>query len=108
MLPPGKRITFGFRFFRWFINTGSVTICDIQMFAFCPNTEEGTLVMIFEASIFTKALGASVGIVAAVYSGIVKFLGCQLSRKNPIVASTDGSVGVATTVVSVPPLFPTG
>lgn len=48
--------------------------------------------MMVPASIFTVA-EVDEGMVVSVNEGIVKFLGCQSSRKKPMVAAVAGSVG---------------
>src|SRR6478735_8465012 len=109
MLPPGKRITLGFR---------SVIYCNkalfekspIQELALLPNNTGDILERMVEASTVT-VMPAEAGVAVSFASGGAKVLGCQLSIKNPREVASVGSGGVTTTgIVStggglVPPLL---
>ena len=56
----------------------------------CPNSDNGTFVMMSEASAVT-VVDAVAGVAASVYAGFVNVLGVQSSRKNPIVFAMGGS-----------------
>ena len=53
----------------------------------------GTLVIILEASIVTNMLGDAEGTGSYTVAGALNVFGVQVSRKNPMVFSTAGSVG---------------
>src|SRR6187397_665203 len=109
MLPPGKRITFGFR---------SVMYCSKVLFekspihelALLPNKIGDILERMVEASTVTVIL-AEAGVAVSFASGAAKILGCQSSMKKPREFASVGSGGVTTTgIVStggglVPPLL---
>jgi hypothetical protein len=84
------------------MNCGWLTMGVIHVFALCPKIVNGILVMTLEASILTDVDGLA-GWVTELYAGTTYVLGCQLFKKNPMVAAKGGSTG-AFIVVSVPVL----